>query len=115
MVPHDDVVEAVTLLLDQPDVCDLAIEDLRKWHCWGLTPRILGLRTKESHDIPIIRRALLRFALSSPSKEAKKYVETQRKEDEQTVTDAEELLKLEQQQTQSAAPAPSVTPSTKTK
>ena len=105
VVARDDVVEAVTLLLDQPDVCDLAIEDLRKWHCWTLTPRILGLRKKESHDIPIIRRSVLRFALSSPLKEAKKYVEAQRKEDELTVTDAEELLKLEQQQTQ--APAPS--------
>ena len=98
MVPHDDVVEAVTQLLDQGDICDLAIEDLRKWKCWNLTARILGLRNKESHDIPIIRRSILRFALCSPTKEAKKYVEAQRKEDEQAVSDAEELLKLEQQQ-----------------
>jgi hypothetical protein len=96
VVPLKDSVEAVSLLLDQPDVADLAAEDLRKWKRWEMTDRILGLKDKESHDVPIIKRAILRFALCSPQKAAKAYVAEQRKLDEQSVLDAEELLRLEQ-------------------
>jgi len=96
IIAKKDAVEAVRLLLDHPDIADLAIEDLRKWKCWDQTDRILNLLNKESHDVPIIRRAILRFSLSSPEKAAKAYVEEQRKRDEQSVLDAEELLKIEQ-------------------
>jgi len=99
IIAKKDSVEAVSQLLDQPDIADLAIEDLRKWKRWELTDRILGLKDKDSHDVPIIRRSILRFALCSPQKAAKAYVEEQRKRDEQTVLDAEELLKIEQQST----------------
>jgi hypothetical protein len=96
VVAHKDVVEAVTQLLDQGDIADLAIEDLRKWKCWELTKRILELKDRESHDLPVMRRAILRFCLSSPDAAAKKYVAAMRKADEDMVTSAEELLKLEQ-------------------
>jgi len=103
IIPKKDAVEAVRLLLDQPDIADLAIEDLRKWKAWDVTERILALKDKDSHDVPIIRRSILRFALCSPEKAAKAYVEEQRKRDEQSVLDAEELLKIEQ-----SAPPPVV-------
>jgi hypothetical protein len=101
-----DSIEAAALLLDQADIADLAIEDLRKWKSWDLTARVLGLKDKESHDVPIIRRSILRFALCSPDKAAKAYVAQQRKADEQGVLDAEELLKLEQ-----STPPPTTTSS----
>ena len=104
VVPRKDVIDATTLLLDQADIADLAIEDLRKWKCWDLTGRILALAGKESHDVPIIRRSILRFALCSPDKEAARYVAQVRKEDEEMVTSAEELLKLEQQPKAPATP-----------
>jgi len=100
IIPKKDCVAAISQLLDQSDIADLAIEDLLKWKSWELTDRILALKDKESHDIPIIRRAILRFSLRSPQKAAKAYVEEQRKRDEQSVLDAEELLKIEQQTTQ---------------
>jgi hypothetical protein len=100
IIPKKDCIEAISQLLDQGDIADLAIEDLRKWKAWDMTDRILALKDKESHNIPIIRRSILRFSLSSPTKAAKAYVEDQRKRDEQSVLDAEELLKIEQQNTQ---------------
>ncbi len=106
VMPIKDSVEAISLLLDQADIADLAIEDLRKWKRWEMSDRILGLKGKESHDIPIIRRAILRFALCSPAKAAKAHVEEQRKSDEQLVLDAEELLKLEQTPPPAAATPP---------
>jgi hypothetical protein len=95
VIPEKDVIEAMTLLLDQSDISDLAIEDLRKWSCWDLADRILALHAKKSHDIPIIRRSILRYALQCPDKKAQQFVADLRKSDKQLVEDAEELLKLE--------------------
>lgn len=52
------------MLLDQNDIADLAIEDLRKWKVWSLADRIVGLYNLKSHDVPIIRRSILRYALA---------------------------------------------------
>jgi hypothetical protein len=95
LITHKDLAAGVSLLLTQSDIADLAIEDLRKWNCWEYSEQILDLQSKKSHDVPIIRRAILRFALSCPDKKATAYVDQCRKRDAEMVKDAEELLKLE--------------------
>jgi hypothetical protein len=91
-------------LLEQGDIADLAIEDLRKWQQWQVTDKVLGLKDKPSHSVPIVRRAILRFALSCPDNAAAAaYVTELRAKDARMVADAEELLKLE---TAAQAPAP---------
>jgi hypothetical protein len=108
LIAHKDVVSAVALLLDQSDIADLAIEDLRKWGCWGMTEKILGLYDQKSHDVPIIRRSILRFALCArdvggdgsvikdrPHPKAAAFVAELRKKDPEAVESAEELLRLE--------------------
>ena len=90
-----DLVEGVCQLLEQSDIADLAIEDLRKWSRWEVAERILALSGKKSHDIPIVRRSILRYALSCPNQKATAFVEEQRKRDPEAVKDTEELLKLE--------------------
>lgn len=95
VIAKKELVDGVRLLLDQSDVADLAIEDLRKWGCWAAADRVLGLGEKKSHDVPIVRRAILRYALSCPDKKAKDYVEAVRQKDAEMVKDVEELLKLE--------------------
>jgi hypothetical protein len=95
VVDKKDIAETVTQLLDQSDICDLAIEDLRKWKRWECMDKVLELQSKKSHDIPIIRRAILRFALSCPDARATAFVDQWRKRDPETVKDIEELLKLE--------------------
>jgi hypothetical protein len=109
LVKENDLVEGVTLLLEQDDIADMAIEDLRKWQRWELTDKILALFDRKSHDVPIIKRAILRFALSAPAKEypkAANFVAAMRKKDNEWVQDVEELLQLE------TMPKP-VAPSTK--
>jgi hypothetical protein len=96
VVEKKKLVEGVCQLLDQADIADLAIEDLRKWSQWDVADKILKLRDKPSHNVPIIRRAILRYALSCPKNdEAVAYVDDLRKKDARMVKDAEELLKLE--------------------
>ena len=102
ILPKKDCVEAAALLLPQSDIADLAIEDLRKWKCWDMTETILKHGNEKSHDIPIIRRSILRFALSAESgtggtrhPAAAAYVEAERAKDREKVQEVEELLKLE--------------------
>jgi hypothetical protein len=96
-----DLADSVAKLLDQPDMADFAIEDLAKWGRWDMTERVLGLFTKDSHNAPVIKRAILRFALRCPEDRAKEFVRQQRARDAEWVNDTEELLRLE-----APAPAP---------
>jgi hypothetical protein len=107
IVPSEEVVAATALLLSQSDIADLAVEDLRKWNQWELADQILNLKKTPAFEVPIVRRAVLRFALSCAEKvpAAKSYVDEQRAKDAQGVTDAEELLKLEQTPATPATPA----------
>lgn len=106
VIARPDVVAAVSLLLDQGDIADLAIEDLRKWGRWEMAGKVLGLLTKSSHDIPIVRRAILRYALSCPENgDAAAHVAAMRKNDPRLVEQAEELLKLESNVSSPTPPA----------
>jgi hypothetical protein len=106
VISQKEVITAATLLIEQDDIADLAIEDLRKWEAWHLTDQILGLFDRKSHDVPIIRRAIMRFALSSAKNNSKsaEFVTAMRKKEADWVKDIEELLLLES--TPKPAPAP---------
>jgi len=97
VLPKMDLQKGVEALLDQGDIADLAIEDLRKWQCWDATERVLALADRPSHDVPIIRRAILRFALSCQDKQprAAAFVKQMRQKDDEWVKDVEDVLKLD--------------------
>jgi hypothetical protein len=97
VVARTELLKGVLPLLDQGDIADLAIEDLRKWHRWEMIDRVLDLWGKKSHDIPVIRRSIMRFALSAEGRNprAAEFVKVMRKKDPDWVEDVEELLKLE--------------------
>lgn len=95
LVSQKDLVQGMALILPQSDMADFAIEDLRKWKQWHMTDQVLELFTQKSHNIPVIKRSILRFALRSPAERAKSFVAAQRQRDADWVRDAEELLKLE--------------------
>jgi hypothetical protein len=105
LVSERDRVEGVTILLDQADIADLAIEDLRLHACWEVTDRVLALYDKKSHDVPIIRRYIVRYALSCPKPQASEFVAKVRKKDPDTVKDIEEFLKLETPPPSASRPA----------
>jgi hypothetical protein len=117
LITQNQLKEGVGFLLDQSDIADLAIDDLRKRQCWDMSDRVLGVQNKKTYkgerlaDIPIVRRAILRFALGCQDSKAKSsvaaraYVEEQRKKDAQMVADAEELLKLEQMPPAASTPS----------
>ncbi len=101
LVSKKEIVYGLSQVLQQPDMADFAIEDLRRWQRWEMTDPVVALFEVKSHQIPVVKRSILRFALVSPSARATEFVQSQRKRDAEWVKDTEELLKLED-------PAPSV-------
>jgi hypothetical protein len=95
VVEKANLIETTGLLLEQNDIADLAIEELRKWKSWEMKNRVAALYDKKSHDVPIIRRAIVRYMLSCPGPEAAAFVKAVRDKDPELVKDVEELLKLE--------------------
>ncbi len=96
LVNQKDIAECAAQLIEQKDIADLAIEDLRKWSRWEMADKILAVRSSDAYQkTPIIRRAVLRYALrckGSPAIDT--YVKEQREKDPEGVKQAEELLEL---------------------
>lgn len=94
-----EIIAAIRPLLDQPDIVDLAVEDLRKWEQWDLSPKVIGLFDKPSHDASIIQRSIIKYALSAPptNKDAAAFLAHMRADQKQAerVRDLEQLLELE--------------------
>ncbi|HUR55156.1 MAG TPA: hypothetical protein VMZ71_13565 [Gemmataceae bacterium] len=101
VIPNKQVLEAMHALMEQPDLADLPMEDLRKWKCWDQTPKVLAYAEKESHNtIPIVARAMLKFALNAAKEDPKnaaavEFVRQQREKNPKKVEFLEDLLKDE--------------------
>jgi hypothetical protein len=99
VVDRKELVEGMCLLLDQGDIADIAIEDLRRWGRWEVADRVLALYDRESHDSPVVRRAIVRYALSCPKVPGvAAWIAALRRRDPGVVEDMEEVLKLEKDQ-----------------
>lgn len=77
------------------DLADLALEDLRKWEWWDETTRILSLYGKKGYEAPLMKRAIVRYALSCPRPDAAEFVKERRGKEPDLVKDVEENLKFE--------------------
>lgn len=97
---------AMRLLLDRPELADLVIADLSRWRDWTVQAKLRELYGTEGYNIPSIKRAIVRYMLSSvrdvpknlegdPPAHAvngKKYLEELRKLDPKTVSEAERFF-----------------------
>jgi hypothetical protein len=90
----DDLVAATVSALQHPDLADFVIEDLAKWRRWETTDQVLAYWDKQSHRSSVIKRAILRFMLRSPEKQAASFVREQERRDPEWVTDTREVLEL---------------------
>jgi hypothetical protein len=111
VIAHAKSVEAMKYLMDDADIADMPIEDMRKWKVWDSTPLILSYASKETHSgTPIIMRAVLKFAIVAAwadpkNKAAAEFVSAARAKDPKRVQFLEEVLKDEMKATAPAAPA----------
>jgi hypothetical protein len=88
-----DILRGLDNLIEDGEMADLAVEDLRQWKVWDLTGKVLAQYGKPSHNAPIIKRTIIRYALCCPLPEARQFVDNVRRQDPNTVRDLEEGLK----------------------
>jgi hypothetical protein len=90
-------VAATAALLPHGDMADLAVEDLRQWHEWGTCRDVLAQFDKKTHSAPMVRRAIVRYAINCPRPEAGQFVERLRRVDPELLRDVEQSLEFEKQ------------------
>jgi hypothetical protein len=97
-VGKEQVIAGLTKVFDHPDLCDLVVEDLRVWKRWEHSKRIFSLLEREEFDVPIVKNALIRYALSCPKEVAgaKEFLDEMRKKDASRVKRVEDLLRSEE-------------------
>lgn len=92
---RERVLAGLKELLPQEDIADLAIEDLRRWQLWNLTDNVVELFERKTHQAPLMRRSIVRYALCSPQPPAKSFVDRTRLVVPDLVKDVEESLEYE--------------------
>jgi hypothetical protein len=95
VIGKDKILQAVYTAAQDHELADFAIDDLRTWKAWNLTDKVLDLFGKDSHNHSVVKRAILRFALSSPEKRAKTFVDEQRRKNKLWVEETEEMLRID--------------------
>lgn len=66
-----DILAAYRPAILDGEIADLAVEDLRRWQWWDLTPEIAQQLGRPSHSAPILQHCLIRYAHSCPLPEGK--------------------------------------------
>ncbi|HEY1186455.1 MAG TPA: hypothetical protein VGE74_02310 [Gemmata sp.] len=95
------ILDGMNVLLADPSIADMPIDDLRKWKAWEMTGEVLKYAGQESHNtLPINNRSILKFAMAASWADPKNaaaaaHVEKVRKENPERVKLVEELLKDE--------------------
>lgn len=90
-----EIAACLALIVQIGDMADMAIEDLRRWHWWELTPLVLAQYGKPTHAAPLVKRAIVRYALCCPELEAVAFVKATRLADPKIVEQVEESLEFE--------------------
>jgi hypothetical protein len=90
------VIQAMGVMVPSGELADMAIGDLQRWRIWDHTKLILAQYGKASHSAPITRAALLRYAVSCPLPDARKFVADLRQREPRLIREIEEDLAFEQ-------------------
>lgn len=89
------VAHALGLMVPHGELADAAIVDLQKWQMWDHTDAILKQYGRPSHSAPIIRNAILRYAMACPLPAARQFIAERRRLEPQVVRDLEDDLAFE--------------------
>ena len=64
-IPQARLKKSMRLLLDRPDIADLAIMDLARWKDWEVRDHLVRLYDDEDYDQPHIKRAVIRYLIEA--------------------------------------------------
>jgi hypothetical protein len=89
------ILAGMAAVISRGDMADMAVEDLRRWKWWDLTKHILTQFGKPTHAAPLVKNALVRYALTCPDAAAAAFVKNLRAADPELVREVEEALEFE--------------------
>ena len=89
------ILAAMAAVVARGDMADMAVEDLRRWQWWDLTKHVLAQYTKPTHAAPLVKNAILRYALTCPDADAAAFVKAVEAADPAAVRDVRESLAFE--------------------
>jgi hypothetical protein len=95
LVDQNDWIAGFSVLLQQSDIADLAIESLRHWGYWSVCDEVLATYDQAEFRIPIIERSIIRYALQCPKPKAKEFIRRLRRKDPERIEASAELIQLE--------------------
>lgn len=91
-----NVRKGLNAMIAQGELADIAIEDMRRWGIRERTRDVLALYGKKGFDAPLMKRTIVRYALScNGDPTARDFVEARRREDAEMVKGVEEELQFE--------------------
>ncbi|HET6326299.1 MAG TPA: hypothetical protein VFG04_16595 [Planctomycetaceae bacterium] len=97
-ISSERLMQSIHLLLDRPELADLAIRDLARWKDWSIQDRLISVYGKDAYNRPGIKAAIIGYMLASakgkeqPAARAKQFLETLRKREPKVVRAAERFF-----------------------
>lgn len=73
-INRQQILQGFRAAVSDADLADLAIEELRRSRWWDLTEVILHQYDQPTHDLPLIRRAIIRYAAQCPAPPARQFL-----------------------------------------
>lgn len=101
-----EILKAMSGLIRDGNMADLAIEDLRRWQWWDLTEVILAQYGRKTHAAPIVRKAIVRYAFCCPRKDSLDFADSVRRAEPTTAEEVQEGVDLERAESRPAPPPP---------
>lgn len=89
------LLQVLSAILARGDMADMAIEDLRRWQWWELSTTILGLYGQPSHGAPLVKNAIIRYALTCPEQNCTRWIANLRKTEAKLIAEIEESIAFE--------------------
>jgi hypothetical protein len=89
------ILAGMAAVVARGDMADMAVEDLRRWQWWDLTKLVLAQYGKSTHAAPLVKNAILRYALSCPDADATAFVKAVEAADPTAVREVRESLEFE--------------------
>jgi hypothetical protein len=92
--------KALEIMVVQGELADLAVEDLRKWKLWDRTREVLALYGKKGYEAPIMKSALIRYAVSYAASypqdaQVAGFLAERRKDEPDILKDIEDQLRMD--------------------
>lgn len=105
---RDHLKQTQRLLLERPEVADLAITTLARWKDWTIQERLMEMYDQKEFDFPAIKRTIIRYfracskdtnpstgESSQHALSAKQHLDTLRSKDPDTVRQVERFFRIE--------------------